>query len=178
MPPSVSAKEGRRWEDALAADLGGRRIFLSGAGFTKADVRRGALFAVVDGAVTQRAQLALRIEAKATQYESYTLRCIDWYDLIRAAERAGEHPVFAIRFYRSGEALAVCRRGLAQELQALPKDDTAVPVHKSKKVRPSEHSVLRLVYPAHVITPRRPDVVCVVPYPLFLERLLEHDRTG
>jgi len=163
-------REARRFEDALAEDLVARRIFLSGAGHEKADVRRRRGYTVRDGCPVPLERLALRIEAKTTSRLVYTMRTVDWSDLVRAADQAGEHPVFAVRFLRwTGNVDTVLvRRGLAEQLELAITDTAPVRINRSTTLTYDRYP--RLLIPHHSTgVPRPPDEVVSVPYPKFLE---------
>lgn len=111
-------KDARRFENEIAADLGGRRIALSGAGFEKADVRVRGTYKMVEGAVTASETLRFRVEAKTTSRSTYQFKAQDWLDLQKAAVSGGELPVFAICFYTKDRAppkFVVITADLAQE---------------------------------------------------------------
>ncbi len=104
----------RKFEDKIASDLGGRRIFLSGAGFDKGDIRVGRRYkGTGDGFAHAAEDLTFRVEAKTTKHDHYTFRRQDWLDVMRAALPCGEHPVFAIGLREARFAFVVIASSLA-----------------------------------------------------------------
>lgn len=161
-------KEARRFEDALAADLGARRIFLSGAGAEKADVRRRQGFTSRGGFPVPLERLAFRVEAKATSRLTYTMRATDWADLIRVADPAGEHPVFAVRFLRWNADRVLVRRALAESLYLAVSAEDPTPLNRSTTLTYDRFPRLLIPHRYPGIQ-RPPDEVVAVPYLEFLE---------
>lgn len=176
MPASVKRiRDAKLFEQQLAEDLGGRRIFLSGAGTEKADVRRAKSFHINEAGRVERTELlAFRGEAKTTRYDSYAFKTTDWFDLHRAASAAGEIPVFAIWFLRCDEGLAIAPRVFVQELELGPSDDTVLPVQRSLVLRPAAHNELRMAPPQRPGASVRPALLTVVPYTTFIEAVHAH----
>jgi len=70
-----------REERKIASDIGGRRVFMSGAGPDKGDVKSDLL----------------RIEAKTTANSSFTFNSADWSDIVHSSDNSGKTPVFVIK---------------------------------------------------------------------------------
>jgi hypothetical protein len=81
----------------IAHAMGGRRTFNSGAGLEKGDGRVPHSMKVVDGAVFEQTDVALRLESKTTNKGSYFLKGTEWEKLWSAAMGQGEVPVFVVR---------------------------------------------------------------------------------
>jgi hypothetical protein len=176
--PLTRHREAKRFELELAKDLDARRVFLSGAGDEKADVRRKAGFTQRDGAVVRSTALTFRAEAKTTQYDSYAFKAVDWFDVARAADGAGEIPVFAIRFLKLNEGLAIARQSFMYELGIFaPEHSLTFPVEKSKRLRPVHRDsceALRVLRPKHPGGASRPDVLVLTSYDNFIQRVRAH----
>ena len=99
---TITHKKTARQERRVAAELGGRRVPLSGAGAEKGDGRVAQKFTKTSTGITETVALTLRIENKLTAKTSYTLSCVDWDKLYRAASRCGEHPLFHVELYVVG----------------------------------------------------------------------------
>lgn len=99
---TITHKKTARQERRVAAELGGRRVPLSGAGAEKGDGRVAQKFTRTPEGITETVQLTLRIENKLTSKASYGLSYIDWDKLWAAANRFGEHPVFHVELYAPG----------------------------------------------------------------------------
>lgn len=165
----------KRFESDIAQDLGARRIFLSGAGIEKADVRKRAQYVrSEDGAAARLNALSFRVEAKTTEALNYTMTTVDWYTLVRAAEGCGEIPLFAIRFTKFSGELLLMRRAFAYELGLHPPDDFIRTVEKSYKLGPMAWCHLRMIRPRHPGPPRLPDVLTVAPYGRSIEAVRNH----
>jgi hypothetical protein len=112
-------REAKRFENEIAHDLSGRRVFLSGAGMEKADVRRRSSYLRHKGRVEQTDTFSFRVEAKTTRRATYTFTVRDWNDLVRVADPAGEIPIFCVKFVAPRgvpSALSIVRAPLAAEL--------------------------------------------------------------
>ena len=81
-------------ERELAAELGGRRVFNSGAGEDKGDVVVRPQV-TMDGDVPHYASAGLRVESKITSKTAYSLTADTWL-AVRNASRGGELPVMQI----------------------------------------------------------------------------------
>lgn len=162
------------FEREIAEDLGGRRIFLSGAGFDKADVRKGAEYTRdATGRPTRTDALAFRVEAKTTSQRYFNFTQQDWKDLVKAAVRSGEHPLFVIRFLEHQLTLAIVRRSLAQDL-ALPAPEHVSSMIKCYRLEPYWPVTLQLrLFNGH--GKFRNEEVCVVHYRDFLEGLRAYE---
>lgn len=117
----------RKFERQLAEDLGGRRIFASGAGFEKADVRVRQTYKTLETGIAPTGELALRIEAKTTSRGVYAFKVQDWADIASSAMQHGENPVFAIHFVGARYSCVLITSGFALQLglkqtEELPKD--------------------------------------------------------
>lgn len=110
-------KIAKRFEVQIAEDLGGRRVFLSGAGDEKADVRVGRRFKKTDDGIVPTEGRTFRIEAKTTSRSHYSFKVVDWDDVARAANRAGEEPIFAVSFSAArNQDYVLIRSSFAAEL--------------------------------------------------------------
>lgn len=167
-------REAKRFELDIAEDLGARRIFLSGAGMEKADVRKRVAYRSEKGRPVRSDALAFRVEAKTTVRGHYTFRTIDWWDLRRVADPAGEVPVFAIRFIEQAwHDTVIIRLSQAQELGCARESDPVQQLNRSVVVYPGDRMVLQL--PTKLgLTTARPDKLTIVPYSTFLEKVREH----
>ncbi len=167
---SVSLKalrDARRLEEDIAADLQARRIFLSGAGMEKADVRRRASYTS-----SGRAEgLAFRAEAKSTSRPDYPFRVVDWHDLTRVADADGEIPLFVVRFISKVATMTsvVLREAFAEALE-LPTTGPIVPVTKTRALRPGERCVLTFA------GLHRDERLLVTSYSPFLSALRRHEH--
>lgn len=115
-------REAKRFENEIAHDLSGRRVFLSGAGMEKADVRRRSSYLRKKGRVEQSDTFSFRVEAKTTSRAAFNFMVRDWADLVRVADPAGEIPIFCIKFVAPRgipAALAIIRAPLALELDLI-----------------------------------------------------------
>jgi Holliday junction resolvase len=146
----------REFESDLADALNGRRVFLSGAGIEKADVRKRVGYTLEDGVAVRNNTIGYRVEAKTTRREYFTFKLVDWHDLTRAADMAGEVPIFGIRFLETNRLhhdVVVIRATLAKELQ---QHAEARGVHmttgmvglKSTRIRPKDRYYLELEWPS------------------------------
>lgn len=163
----------RKFEADIARDLNGKRIFLSGAGFEKADVRVGSVYSLQDGAPSFGDALTFRVEAKTTNRDCYSFRTTDWQDLIRVADKSRENPVFAIRFLRTGYALAITRTAFAQEIGSLIEE----PESKiNRSITLHDGVCYRLSVPRERIgqPPRKPDLLTALPYKTFIQGVQGH----
>jgi hypothetical protein len=122
----------RRFEHQLAEDLGGRRLFASGAGFEKADVRRRQGYKQSTEGIVPTDEVPLRIEAKTTSKGAYTFRVQDWVDVSNAAMYHGEEPVFAIYFVGARYACILITYDFAVRLGMKKADDTPLPQRVEK----------------------------------------------
>lgn len=182
MPVQVSAmarvtpyREAQRFEREIAEELGGRRIFLSGAGFEKNDVRKHTSYHRDENGVAIRGDaLTFRVEAKTTTRGRYALRAFDWYALAREADAAGEMPLFAIRFLPHVGEVVLARQSFAHELGCLPSNDFILPARSSITIRPQNHVIIRLIRPRHLDRPHPPEVLVIGPYGPFMEALKAH----
>lgn len=91
-----------RAEARVAEDLGGRKVFNSGAGSEKSDAQVPHRTRIVDGAPVETTLLALRIEVKTTSLAGFTLKSQDWADVVGAADKAGQLPVFVVKMRTLG----------------------------------------------------------------------------
>lgn len=136
MPTQLNKhREAKRFELDIADDLDARRVFLSGAGMEKADVRKRASYQYFDGMVQLKLGLTFRVEAKTTQREYYEFRAVDWADLVRAADAAAEAPVFAVRFLRQRISIVLARVAFIKELK-LVCCEPKLTMAKSIRLRP------------------------------------------
>jgi hypothetical protein len=171
-------REAKRFETEIANDLSGRRVFLSGAGMEKADVRRHRGFRRKRGAIEQTNTFAFRVEAKTTKAETFVFTTRDWADLVRVADAAGETPIFCVKFVRRfmPAALALLRESLVVELELLPSLSMAVPAHvlgKTRRLKPTSfHERLRI----EDLGAR--GALAVVRYHDLVERIRGHENFG
>lgn len=93
----IRKKRATRAEVEVAADLGGRKTFLSGAGDEKADVVVERKVRMLDGVLHETSMLSFRAEVKTTESEVYTLHVTDWIATVHAAEKSSQIPVFVIK---------------------------------------------------------------------------------
>lgn len=172
MPNAVTQREAKRFEQDLARDLGARRVFASGAGFEKADVRRRATFTLRDDGPTRTSQLSFRVEAKTTRLDVFTFRAADWCDLVRVADAAGEIPLFAIRYLRLGVALVVTREAFLHELGFDSWGMLRERMNKSRRLAYNEE--IRLDVPVKRGRTVIGDSLCSLNYAAFREKLYAH----
>ena len=168
MPNALSRRKvATAFERELAKDLDARRVFLSGAGLEKADVRKRAGFTLQDGVPRRTDDLTYRVEAKTTTKPYYTFTQLSWSDLAKAADGAGEHPIFAIRFQRPRSTRVIVRHGLARELGILIPSEVRS-MSRSCRLLPTTRTTLDFA------TGTRYERLWVLDYPSFLERLRAH----
>lgn len=173
MPNPVKRRQraAKRFEQALAEDVGGRRVFLSGAGMDKADVRRTATFTRQGDKIVRTAALPLRLEAKTTSAPFYSFTLTGWTALVRTAQAAGEHPVFAIRFLPKQGEVAIIKTSLMLMLGIPePYDATARELKRSMRLRPGESGLL------NIRRGNSREYLCLLPYDTFLEKLHEYNQ--
>ncbi len=166
-------KMARKLENDVAADLGGRRIFLSGAGSEKADIRVKKQY-TVDRLPTDA--LAFRIEAKSTSNAKYTLKAQDWRDVAKSADAVGEEPLIVFGFESRACMFlrwVVLRAKLADELQ-IKRPEGAYTLMSSLSMRVAElatnMAVTCYLRPLGAVE----EILCITPYPMFLEALEKH----
>lgn len=175
MPTPLSRKKrATQFENELADDLGARRTFLSGAGAVKSDVRRDARFTMVDGKPVRESTLTFRAEAKTTDKTRFAFTAKDWFDLTRAADAAGELPVFAIRYLPTHDTHVVVRWGLAEELGIEPRNDLAPSISKSITLLANLQDGCARVFPSKTSKDQRSDLVVIQQYHRFLGALYGH----
>ena len=162
-------KEARRFEDDLARDLGATRVFLSGAGTEKADVRKRARYARRLGTPMRLSTLTFRVEAKTTRRHYYAFRATDWWDLVRAADAAMEIPVFAVRFLGAltSTEVVLIRKGFANELGTGAVTAYPMRMDKSRQIRADDTHYRIGIDGTH-------EVLFLMSYSTFLEKLYDH----
>jgi hypothetical protein len=115
------------------------------------------------------------VEAKTTKFDVYTFRAVDWADLSRVADAAGEMPVFAVRFLsRSvpGE-LAIIRYGMGLELGWNGWTRSSIEMAATTVLRPNDG--VRIEVPARTQPPtRRAETLVALPYKAFIQRVRAH----
>lgn len=99
---TITSKKTARQERRVAAELGGRRVALSGAGAEKGDGRVAQRYTKTAAGIEERVLLPMRIENKLTSKSSYTLSAEDWDKLDRSARACGEHPLFHVELSVEG----------------------------------------------------------------------------
>jgi hypothetical protein len=170
-------RDARSFEDRIAADLGGRRVPMSGAGHEKADIRSQQAVRLVQGVPELQDGLQYRVEAKTTGAANYTFKLQDWIDLTRSADRAGEQPIFAISFVRSRtlhQDFVIIRRSFA-ELIGVEAAGPEIRINRHKTLYGDDLLVNRSPRPVELIGVDR----CVlIHYDHFLYRLGEHGLAG
>ncbi len=175
----TAARSSDDFERELAEHLDGRRIFLSGAGLEKADVRAKQKYVMQDGVPMPVPSLTFRAEAKTTERSSYTFNRTDWVTLARTADSAGENPVFAIRFLRERRDIVIVRQSLmgSLALEVLRKipgyDEHFTVVKKSRIVRATSYGHFTLMTSA-LPPPNRPTVLVVMPLHMLLTAIHEY----
>lgn len=92
----IRKKRATQAERKIAADLGGRKTFLSGAGDEKADVTVPHRVTLSGGELREITKFSFRVESKTTESDGYTLSAKDWNDVVNAADKAGQIPVFVM----------------------------------------------------------------------------------
>lgn len=170
-----SHKIARKFEDRIACDIGGRRIFLSGAGSEKADVRLRKRYQITEDGVLPLEETALRVEAKTTSRDIYSFRTIDWLDLDRAARSAGEEPIFAISFVAYHQDYVLLRASFA-ELLGFP---VGLPLEIKLSWTLNAPKLLLGQHRRHIRLSTLPGRTCLVvaDYSAFLVALRKHERT-
>jgi hypothetical protein len=170
-PQRKLKKKATAAEQKIATDLGGKRIFNSGAGMEKGDARVPHRY--LSG---ERSTLyAYRIESKYTETWRYTLNAQDWANIANAAATAGEFPVFHIQInsdYLPEKAeLVIIPTHLFEELAGHPPENPGAEYANIRSVTLSARmwntkrgpGVPGLTDNVHMLlakpTPRRGDVV-------------------
>lgn len=161
----------KQFEREIAADLTGRRVFLSGAGFEKADVRKRSQFVGRGTHVERSPTLAFRIEAKTTGNNRYNFHAQDWRDLIHVADAAGEMPILAVKFLGFEVAIALVRSGFALELGFVLPAMPAREMKRSLTLYPNRGLLEQIAIPRST---GKLDVTAVVPYPVLIESVKQH----
>ena len=116
---TITRKKTVRQERRVAAELGGHRVPLSGAGAEKGDGRVAQRYTKTATGVQEQVLLPLRIENKLTSKSSYTFSADDWDKLDRSARACGEHPLFHIELSVEGVGsvqVAIIREKFAEHL--------------------------------------------------------------
>lgn len=105
--PKILKRRATREERKVAADLGGRRVPLSGAGLEKGDV-----------VIPSNGLYSFRLEVKTTALDSYTLSSNDWSDVVRSALRSGQTPLFHINLapWSRRVRLVICTKSFFEAL--------------------------------------------------------------
>lgn len=169
MPLPVNmAAQAKRLERDVARDLQARRVFLSGAGAEKADIRKAPRFAAGE----RSAQLTFRVEAKATASPTYQFTVRDWADLVRVADPAGEIPLFVIRFFREfGQQQSVLLRdGFAEELGLPVSPKNFEQIDKTHRVAADQSEYFGFM------NGRRAERLVLSRYDSFLAALRSHEQ--
>lgn len=89
-------KRATRSEFKVAADLGGRRTPLSGAGVEKADVAVSRKISFKDGILHESDDKCYRVEVKTTEAKYYSFASTSWLKVVQAALKKDEIPLFVI----------------------------------------------------------------------------------
>lgn len=110
---SKRKKIATREERRVAADVGGKRVFMSGAGPDKGDVKSDLL----------------RIEVKTTASESFAFNSHDWSDIVHSADNTGKTPVFVIKMSVKTYPFSVAILGRRFFLELAPPGTGAIPLN-------------------------------------------------
>ena len=162
--PKQRRKLAAKAESRVAKDLGGKKVFNSGAGFEKSDVR-------VPG--------KLRSEVKHTSKNSYTFKIQDWIDLLLAALSYGEYPIFVIDI-QGLRKLAVVTKRFAKETLEFGNVDTYEDQYTAKRsfsITPKRWNRAEALTPArlgltmHYNASTAPYELVVLPYDVVVKRL-------
>jgi hypothetical protein len=173
--PVNKHKAAKRFELDIAEDLGARRVFLSGAGMEKADVRKKTRYRylVSEGIAVPMPTLTFRVEAKTTKNEYFPFRTVDWLDLRRVADASAEMPVFAVRFLGQHGDIAIIRSGMAFELGFRVHDLNVVKLKKSTMLRPRDHVCVEIAIMRGSVLHETENLV-TLPYVDFIEKVRKH----
>lgn len=158
----------RRFEHQLAEELGGRRLFASGAGFEKADIRVRQGYKSTEAGIAPVDALALRVEAKTTSLGSYTFRVQDWADVARSARQHGEAPVFAVHFVGPKYSCVLINAAFAIQLGLRKTEECAKPIKKSWAISYLELMHRRQRTFVSCTVNNKEELLVLVPYTDFL----------
>lgn len=166
----------KRFEQDIAKDLGGRRVFASGAGFEKGDVRVKRAYKKVGSDIVPSDALTFRIEAKTTGRSTYTFKVQDWIDIRRSSSSAGENPLFAIRFLSRADFVIIhSNLAVSLGLRRSEKEWSLLPqaVSKSWSIRCEDilNQRQRTVIECDSGISRKRDVLILFPFTVFLSAL-------
>lgn len=174
MPTKRELRKIREMEQEIAADLGGRRVPLSGAGAEKCDGRVRRSYDVgVTGA--RETKPGYRIEVKSTDASVYRLSARTWHLTAKTAMKAGETPLLCVVFNRLSK-LYVLPTNAYLSLWGVSREELPAPVREGARsfsvVWDDVSSVecTRVVFTPQGLVPWAYDV-CIVDYRDALERL-------
>lgn len=165
----------------IARDLNGSRLFASGAGFEKGDVRVKRAYKKVGRDIVPSDALTFRIEAKTTQRSAYSFKVQDWIDIRRSAARDGEHPLFALQFLATSMSYVLILSSLAIELRLRNPSFLGIPklVERSWSI---DYDHLTKSHQRTIISctglGARQDVLVLLPYDDFLEAVKAYAPNG
>lgn len=94
-------------ERRIAGELGGRRVFNSGAGFDKGDVRVDPKRSIAEDGTLLVVGPRFRVESKRTWTDSYSIGSMTWRDVVRAA--SGAYVVMHVQIQRYEYAVVESR---------------------------------------------------------------------